>query len=68
MQIKAADIEIAGGQNKEAFDRLIRAVKIMEGDEQKRAREHLLALFSIVDPANPDLIKSGLTLLKYCSA
>ena len=57
-QINAADIEIASGQNKAAFERLIRAVKIMTGDEQKRAREHLLTLFSIVDPANPDLIKA----------
>lgn len=57
-QIRAADIEIANGQNKEAFDRLIRAVKIFEGDEQKKAREHLLNLFLLVDPNNPDLIKA----------
>lgn len=57
-QIRAADIEIANGQNKEAFDRLIRAVKIFEGDEQKMAREHLLNLFLLVDPNNPDLIKA----------
>ena len=57
-QIKAADIEIANGQNKAAFDRLIRAVKIFEGDEQRRAREHLLSLFMLVDPNNPDLIKA----------
>jgi putative thioredoxin len=57
-QIQAADIEIANGNNKEAFDRLINAVKTHSGDEQKEAREHLLTLFSLVDPSNPDLIKA----------
>jgi len=57
-QIKAADIEIANGNNKAAFDRLINAVKSFAGDEQKAAREHLLILFSLVDPADPDLIKA----------
>ena len=57
-QINAADIEIANGDNKSAFDRLIRAVKTMTGEEQKKAQEHLLVLFSLVDPNNPDLIKA----------
>lgn len=57
-QIKAADIEIANGKNKEAFARLIKAVKILAGEEQKKAREHLLTLFSLVDPSDPDLIKA----------
>lgn len=57
-QIQASDIEIANGNNKEAFDRLIKAVKTYSGDEQKVAREHLLTLFSLVDPSNSDLIKA----------
>lgn len=57
-QIRAADIEIANGKNKEAFARLIKAVKILAGEEQKKAREHLLTLFSLVDPSDPDLIKA----------
>ena len=57
-QIQAADIEIANGKNQEAFSRLIKAVKILEGDDQKKAREHLLTLFSLVDPSNPELIKA----------
>lgn len=57
-QIQASDIEIANGNNKEAFDRLIKAVKTYSGDEQKEAREHLLKLFSLVDPSNSDLIKA----------
>lgn len=57
-QIQAADIEIANGKNQEAFSRLIKTVKILEGDDQKKAREHLLTLFSLVDPSDPELIKA----------
>jgi putative thioredoxin len=57
-QIAASDIEIANGNNKEAFGRLIQAVKTLAGDDQKKAQEHLLILFSLVDPNNPDLIKA----------
>ena len=57
-QIQAADIEIANGKNQEAFSRLIKAVKILDGDDQKKAREHLLTLFSLVDPSDPELIKA----------
>jgi len=56
IQLKAADVEIASGLNKEAFARMIRFVKTSEGDEKKVAREHLLQLFALVDPADPDLI------------
>ncbi|CAB4734094.1 unannotated protein [freshwater metagenome] len=56
IQLKAADVEIASGLNKEAFARLISLVKTSDGDDKKRAREHLLELFSLVDPADPDLI------------
>jgi putative thioredoxin len=56
IQLKAADVEIASGLNKEAFARMIRFVKASEGDEKKVAREHLLQLFALVDPADPDLI------------
>ncbi len=56
IQLKAADVEIASGLNHEAFARLIRLIKASEGDEKKVAREHLLQLFSLVDPADPDLI------------
>ena len=56
IQLKAADVEIASGLNKEAFARMIRFVKASEGDEKKAAREHLLQLFALVDPADPDLI------------
>ncbi len=58
LAIQAADLEIANGDNKSAFDRLIKLVKILEDPERKSAREHLLQLFSLVDPQDPDLIKA----------
>jgi len=58
IQLKAADVEIASGLNREAFARMIRFIKASEGDEKKVAREHLLQLFSLVDPADPELISA----------
>jgi len=58
LAIQAADLEIANGDNKSAFDRLIKLVKILQDPERKIAREHLLQLFSLVDPQDPDLIKA----------
>jgi len=58
IQLKAADVEIARGLNQDAFARLIRLIKSCAGEEKKVAREHLLMLFSLVDPADPDLISA----------
>lgn len=57
-QIAASDIEIAQGQIKPAFSRLINVVRNSSGDDKKRAKEHLLLLFQLVDPAEPELIKA----------
>jgi putative thioredoxin len=57
-QMRAADVEIASGLNKSAFERMIRIVKNSEGDDKKAAREHLLQLFSLVDPQDLDLIQA----------
>ena len=58
LQIQAADIEVATGAYENAFNRLIKCVKTMDADEKKRAKDHLLVLFTLVDPADPILIKS----------
>lgn len=57
-QLMAADIEIAQGLPKAAFERLITFVRNSAGDERKRAKEHLLLIFQLVDPADPDLIRA----------
>jgi putative thioredoxin len=55
---RAADIEISQGLNQSAFVRLIESIKATNGDEQKAIRDHLLQLFELVDPSDPDLIKA----------
>jgi len=55
---QAADIEIAQGNYDGAFARLINTVKLTNGDDRKAAREHLVMLFSLVDPSDPVLAKA----------
>ncbi|MEY4151328.1 MAG: hypothetical protein RJB28_395 [Actinomycetota bacterium] len=58
LQIQAADIEVATGAYENAFNRLIKCVKTMDADEKKKAKDHLLVLFTLVDPTDPILIKA----------
>ncbi|MFM8346577.1 MAG: tetratricopeptide repeat protein, partial [Bacteroidota bacterium] len=55
-QLMAADVEVATGRHKSGFDRLLRAVQRMSGDDKNKAKEHLLLLFQLVDPSDPDVI------------
>ena len=57
-QLMCADIEIAQGDYEAAFNRLISAVKSFAGDERDKAKNHLLSLFNLVDPADPRLVKA----------
>ena len=57
-QIACADIEIANGQLESAFARLLNCIKVGSDDEKKAAKDHLLVLFSLVDPADPRLIQA----------
>lgn len=53
-----ADIEVMSADVQPAFDRLLHCVRNCSGDEKKLAKDHLLALFALVDPADPRLIKA----------
>jgi putative thioredoxin len=53
-----ADIEIIAGEVQPAFDRLLHCVRNSDADEKKMAKDHLLTLFALVDPADPRLIKA----------
>ena len=55
LQLKAADMEIVNGGVEAAFTRLLQVVKDNVGDERNKAKEHLLSLFALVDPADPRL-------------
>ena len=57
-QLMAADVEIAQGLQKRAFERLVTFVRNSFGDDRQKAKEHLLLLFQLVDPSDPDLIRA----------
>lgn len=57
-QLQAADMEIVNGGVEEAFNRLLHLVKETSGDERTKVREHLLTLFTLIDPTDPRLISA----------
>lgn len=57
-QIQCADCEVVAGKFDEAFARLLNSVRTSSGPDQIRAKNHLLELFSLVDPSDPRLIKA----------
>lgn len=58
IQIQCADCEMVAGDVDAAFSRLLQAVRISSGDEKNKAKNHLLELFSLVDPSDPRLVKA----------
>jgi putative thioredoxin len=56
--LAAADMEVATGSVEPAFIRLLALVKTTSGDERTRVKDRLLELFSLVDPADPRVIKA----------
>lgn len=55
IQLLAADMEMVNGRVEAAFGRLVHVVRETSGDERAKAREHLVALFALVDPSDPRL-------------
>jgi putative thioredoxin len=53
--VLAADIEMLSGATRSAFDRLIAAVRLTSGTDRTQARDHLLGLFEMVGPADPEV-------------
>ena len=62
LQMQCADIEVVSGYLEPAFARLLRLVTILDGAEQKQAKDRLLQIFSLVDPADPRVIKARAAL------
>lgn len=54
----AADVEVASGTVEPAFIRLLTLVKATSGEDRTRIKDRLLELFSLVDPADPRVIKA----------
>ena len=57
-QIKVADIELANGRVEEAFDRLLGVVRRTSGEEREQARAHLVSLFELLPPNDPQVKKA----------
>jgi thioredoxin len=66
-QIRVADIELASGRVEEAFDRLLGVVRRTSGEERDRARAHLVNLFEILPPRDPQVsrARSALSALLF---
>ena len=56
-QTSAADVEVLSEQIEPAIDRLIGFVKRSSGEDRDRAREHLLDLFSVLDPEDERIVQ-----------
>jgi putative thioredoxin len=57
-QIRAADLDLAGGQIEESFDRLLGVFGRASGDDKNKVRVHLLALFDALPPRDPRVSKA----------
>ncbi len=57
-QIRVADIDLASGRIEEAFDRLLGVVRRTSGEEREQARKHLVSLFEILPPYDPQVKKA----------
>ena len=57
-QIKCSDVEVANGELDRAFGRLLNCIRQASDKEKMRAKDHLLVLFSLVDPSDPRLIQA----------
>jgi putative thioredoxin len=58
VQARAADVEVATGRAEAGFDRLLGTVRRTSGDERDRARVHLVGLFEIFPPKDPQVAKA----------
>jgi putative thioredoxin len=56
LQINAADMSVVTGDIESAFNRLLDFIRSHAGDDKTRAKDHLLILFALVDPADPRVI------------
>ncbi len=57
-QARVADIEVATGRAEAGFDRLLGTVRRTSGEERDRARVHLLSLFEVFPPKDPQVAKA----------
>jgi thioredoxin-like negative regulator of GroEL len=61
-QARVADIELASGRAEEAFNRLLGVVRRTSGEERDQARKHLVSLFDLLPPNDPQVRKARAAL------
>ena len=57
-QLKAADLDMAGGHVEDAFGRLVETVKRTAGDDRESARVRLLELFEVIGADDPRVVSA----------
>ena len=57
-QCRVADIDLATGRIEEGLDRLLGTVRRTSGDERDRARAHLVSLFDVFPPGDPQVTRA----------
>jgi putative thioredoxin len=62
IQMQCADMEIVVGELESGFNRLLTLIASLAGEDQKIAKDRLLTLFALVDPADPRVIKARTSL------
>ena len=57
-QCRVADIDVASGRVEEAFDRLLGVIQRTSGKDRDQARAHLVGLFDVLSPNDPQVTKA----------
>lgn len=58
LQIQWADCQMASGEVEAAFTLLLNTIRNSTGEEKNSVKNHLVELFSLVDPLDPRLVKA----------
>jgi putative thioredoxin len=61
-QLLAADIDVMQGEIGRAFDRLVEAIRSRTGAEREQVRQHLVDLFALVGPDDPEVRRARIAL------
>ncbi|HEY9243913.1 MAG TPA: tetratricopeptide repeat protein [Streptosporangiaceae bacterium] len=61
-QARVADLDVATGRTDEGFDRLLGAIRRTSGEDRERARVHLVKLFDVFPPGDPQVTKARAAL------
>ncbi|MET4061256.1 putative thioredoxin [Arthrobacter sp. UYP6] len=63
-QLAVADLDISGGHVEDAFNRVVRLIARVFGDDREKARVRLLDLFEVVGVADPRVTKARSALAR----